>query len=103
MAQLIINRLPVTRDIHHVIKEYALLTKERKKLINLKKKICQFFRYMGHFQFVNEADYKGYQLFLQEVQFLCKSCNIVYGFKKTMFCQFCGNYKYKSNNILCRC
>ena len=103
MAQLIINRLPVPIEIQRIIKEYALLTRERKKIMELKKKICLFFRYTGHFQFVNEEDYKGYRYFLQELQFLCKTCNIFYGFTKTMFCQFCGNYKYKSNNILCRC
>ena len=48
-----------------------------------------------------EEDFKGYQEYLHELWFICKTCN-VFLFYDLKFCNKCGNYK-NGIKVCCKC
>ena len=94
MAQLAINRFDIPNEIQSIIKEFALITIERKRIIEYHKKI---------FYVLTNKLYHTYPSSHYNMI-------IVYeiGQKHRWFsvfvCVKCGNYKERFyNNITCRC
>ena len=82
MTQLAINRLPLPEDIHTIIKNYALPTIERKKIMNLRKNIYDQIINADTFCIIHPS----YNRLWFEIE------NEIY--MNPDFCKKCGDYIY---------
>ena len=87
MAQLAINRLQVPCELHTLIKEYALLTKERKNIMNIQIQIFNKIIILpnlrpplGTIMLVNNS-------------WIIADDLIIYNRKYISLCKRCGNYR----------
>ena len=100
MAQLSINRLRIPGEIQDIIKDYALPTKERKRITNVQLRIFHKIKLLpklrpplGTIMCVN-----GVWMISDEL--------IIYNRKYMSFCKKCGNYRRRftfNQNCKIRC
>ena len=91
MSQLVINRLPVPIEVQEIIKEYALLTRERQNILDNNIKIHKYIKCI----IIGKNTIDSWFPFDDEPIF------------EKMFCDKCGNYVYcwykVPFNINCSC
>ena len=95
MAQLAINRLPLPEDIHFIIKEYAFLSIERKRIMQIKKQIGNKIIYADKDAIITHVHFNRWWFKAEgEPSMYC------------VFCKNCGDYiytRYISSVKLCQC
>lgn len=92
MSQLAINRLPVPIEVQEIIKEYALLTRERQHILDNN---ITIHKYIKNCVLIGKNTIDSWFQYDNEPMF------------ETMFCDKCGNYVYcwykVPFNINCSC
>lgn len=103
MAQLAINRLPFPNELQYIIKEYTFCNKERHKIIQIKKQICNLIiegfganRRIQTYYNYNYTNHLNFNIFFFEK-------NTIYHRYYMEFCPHCGNYKNRNILICCIC
>ena len=96
MAQLAINRLEIPNELLIVIKDFTWLTKERKKIMDLKLNI----NILVIFAFSPENPY-GAPIHDNNAWWFCAE----YVQFQAFFCKKCGEYYYYEfkTNAICKC